>query len=433
VIDSLVIRDFYHHYTVDAHSFIAIENIHRLRQTQHDWERPFSAILEELEQPEILYLSLLFHDVGKGMPGDDHVTAGLEAAEGVFMRLGLAAEEADTVRFLIREHLQMSMNLLRRDIFDPETVRPFAEKVGSRERLQMLTLFTYADIRAVNPEALTPWKAESLFQFYMSAYNYMGRSVDEERFHATPQDEHIERIGRALPQPFSRQDLAAFLEGLPRRYVLAHTPDEIAAHFQMSRDLEPGGVRSRLQRRGPLYRLMLVTTDRPLLFAGICGTLAAWGMNIWKAEAFGNAAGIVVDTFHFADPNRTLELNPTELKRLEDNIADVLSGKIRLEDLMRGRAAAERLRSPKISVATEVRFDDSSSSHSTLLEIVTQDRPGLLYHLSSALAKTGCNIEVALIDTEGQRAVDAFYLTVQGRKLGREKEQQLREALLAES
>jgi len=439
VIDSLVIRDFYHHYTVDAHSFIAIENIHRLRQAQHDWERPFSAIFSELEQPELLFLSLLFHDVGKGMPCDDHVAGGLEAVEAVFQRLGLEADEADTVRFLIREHLQMSVNLLRRDIFDPETIRAFAEKVGSTERLKLLTLFTYADIRAVNPEALTPWKAESLFQFYVSTANYMSRSLDEERFHAAAQDEHIERILSVLSKsatrtdtrPETQQDLAIFLEGLPRRYVLAHTPEEIATHFQMAQEVKKSEVQSRLQKRGHWYRLILVTTDRPFLFAGISGALAAWGMNIWKAEAFGNAAGIVVDTFHFTDPHRTLELNPSELPRLEQNIAAVVTGKTPLEDLMRRRAASQALRPPKISVATEVRFDDSSSSHSTLLEIVTQDRPGLLYHLSSAFAHTGCNIEVALIDTEGQRAVDAFYLTVQGGKLTPEHQQKLRDALLS--
>src|SRR5213078_2259347 len=100
-----------------------------------------------------------------------------------------------TVRFLIREHLQMSMNLLRRDIFDPETIRSFAERVGSIERLKLLTLFTYADIRAVNPEALTPWKAESLFQFYVSTANYMSRSFDEERIHAEAHDaQFLERI-----------------------------------------------------------------------------------------------------------------------------------------------------------------------------------------------------------------------------------------------
>jgi len=436
VIDSLVMRDFYHHYTVDAHSFMTIENIHRLRQARHDWERPFAGIFSELEEPELLFLSLLFHDVGKGMPGDDHVVTGLQAVEQVFLRLGVEEDEADTVRFLIREHLQMSMNLLRRDIFDPETIRGFAEKVGSLEHLKLLTLFTYADIRAVNPEALTPWKAESLFQFYVSTASYMSRSLDEERFHAGAQDEHIERILKALAKSGARpeearQELGAFLEGLPRRYVLAHTPEEIAMHFQMARDLEKSDVQLRLSKRGHWYRLILVTTDRPLLFAGISGALAAWGMNIWKAEAFANGAGTVVDTFHFTDPNRTLELNPGERQRLEQNITAVVSGQTPLEDLLRGRAVTQAMRPPKITVATEVRFDDSSSSHSTLLEIVTQDRPGLLHRVSSALAQTGCNIEVALIDTEGQRAVDAFYLTVQGRKLSAEKQQELRDELLA--
>jgi [protein-PII] uridylyltransferase len=418
---------------------MTIENIHRLRRPQHDWERPFGGLFAELEEPELLFLSLLFHDVGKGMPGDDHVATGLQAIEGVFQRLGLEGDQADTVRFLIREHLQMSVNLLRRDIFDPETIRAFAEKVGSPERLKLLTLFTYADIRAVNPEALTPWKAESLFQFYVSTASYMSRTLDEERFHAAAQDEHIERILRALVKPplrtgiigETRTELTAFLEGLPRRYVLAHTPEEIAIHFRMARELVKSDVQLRLSKRGHWYRLILVTTDRPLLFAGISGALAAWGMSIWKAEAFANAAGTVVDTFHFTDPNRTLELNPGERQRLEQNITSVVSGGIALEDLLRGRAATQALRPPKISVATEVRFDDSSSSHSTLLEIVTQDRPGLLYRLSSALARTECNIEVALIDTEGQRAVDAFYLTVHGRKLDAEQQQKLRDALMA--
>lgn len=439
VIDSLVIRDFYHHYTVDAHSFMTIENIHRLRRPQHDWERPLAGVFAELEEPELLFLALLFHDVGKGMHGDDHVVTGLQALEQVLLRLGLEGDQADTVRFLVREHLQMSVNLLRRDIFDPETIRAFAEKVGSPEHLKLLTLFTYADIRAVNPEALTPWKAESLFQFYVSTANYMSRSLDEERFHAAAQDEHIDGILKALAssptrpgvRTETRAELTAFLEGLPRRYVLAHTPEEIAIHFQMACDLKKSDVQLRLSKRGHWYRLILVTTDRPLLFVGISGALAAWGMSIWKAEAFANAAGTVVDTFHFTDPNRTLELNPGERQLLEQSITSVVSSQISLDDLLRGRAAAQAARPPKISVATEARFDDASSSHSTLLEIVTQDRPGLLYRLSSALANTGCNIEVALIDTEGQRAVDSFYLTVHGRKLDAEQQQKLRDALRA--
>jgi len=432
-IDSLVIRDFYHQYTVDAHSFRAIENIHRLRQSKAEWEQPFARTFSELEQPELLFFSLLFHDVGKGMSLEDHPQGSLQAVENVFPRLGLRQEEADTIRFLIANHLEMSANLMRRDIFDPATVRAFAEKVGSPERLKLLCLFTYADIRAVNPDALTPWKAESLWQLYVSTANYMGRSLDEERFHAQSTDmQFVDRIMPLLRPPVTEAQLSTFLEGLPRRYVLAHTPEEIATHFRMSRQLNDNPVQSQIEIRGHLYVLTLLAIDRPFLFAGISGTLAAWGMNIWKAEAFANAAGIVVDTFYFTDGYKTLELNPPEADRLQKNIQEVLSGALSLETLMRGRSGSHSRRPPKVGVPTEIRFDDSSSSHSTLMEIITQDRAGLLYHLSAAVANTGCNIEVALIDTEGQRAVDAFYLTIGGAKLGPGVQEALRHALLSE-
>jgi [protein-PII] uridylyltransferase len=437
-IDSLVIRDFYHHYTVDAHSFRAIEHIHGLRHATSAWERPFAEMLIELEQPELLFLSLLFHDVGKGMPCEDHIVGSLQAVEMAFSRLGLKPADAETVRFLIRDHLAMSANLLRRDIFDTETIRAFAENVGTPERLKLLSLFTFADIRAVNPEALTPWKAESLWQLYVSTANFMGRSLDEQRIHAQTDDlRFVEQVMPFVAQAlFSdgaiREELSGFLEGLPRRYALAHSPEEVAIHFQMARNLAEDSVELRLEKRDAMYVLTLLATDRPMLFAGITGTLASWGMNIWKAEAFANAAGVVVDSFRFTDPHNTLELNPSETLRLEKNIVDVLSGSITLDMLMRGRANPDSARPPKVTVATEIHFDDSSSSHSTLMEIITQDRPGLLYRLSSTLARTGCNIEVALIDTEGERALDAFYLRVDGAKLTLARQQELRDALLSE-
>ena len=438
VIDALVIRDFYHHYTVDAHSFRAIENIHRLRDADREWERPFRELFTEVEQPELLFLSLLFHDVGKGMPCQDHIVGSLQAVEQVFPRLHLPPADADTVRFLIREHLAMSANLLRRDIFDPDTIRMFAEKVGTSERLKLLCLFTYADIRAVNPEALTPWKAESLWQLYVSTANYMGRSLDEERIHAQTADlQFVEHVLPLLPgTPVSaaelRAQLSVFLEGLPRRYALAHLPEEVATHFQMTRALDHNSAELRLEKRGTMYVITILALDRPLLFAGITGTLAGWGMNIWKAEAFANAAGVVVDTFHFTDPHSTLEMNPGEAARLQKNLGDVLSGLVPVEASMRGRTGLQATPPPKVNVRTEIHFDDSSSSHSTLMEIVTQDRPGLLYRLSSALAKIGCNIEVALIDTEGQRALDAFYLTINGGKLSPALQQELHDTLLSE-
>lgn len=433
VIDSLVVRDYYHHYTVDAHSFITIENLQQLREAKTDWEQKFAEILVELERPDLLFLALLFHDVGKGMAHDDHIEGSLQAIEEVFPRLGLKADEAETVRYLIANHLEMSANLLRRDIFDPQTIRNFSEKVGTPERLKMLCLFTYADIRAVNPEALTPWKAESLWQLYVSTENYLNRSLDEERLHGGEDDRQwVQQILPLVSDAADSEDLREFLNGLPRRYLLAHAPQEVALHFRMSRQLEDNPVELHLERQGHIYELTVLTPDRPFLFAGISGTLAAWGMNIWKAEAFANASGIIVDTFHFTDPHRTLELNPSEIERFKNGVIDVLCSAVSLETLLKARRNFRSPNMPKITVSTQIRFDDFCSSHSTLIEIITQDHPGLLYQITSVLAQYGCNLEVALIDTEGQRAIDVFYLTLDGAKLGASHQRKLRDLLLAQ-
>jgi [protein-PII] uridylyltransferase len=152
-------------------------------------------------------------------------------------------------------------------------------------------------------------------------------------------------------------------------------------------------------------------------------------MNIIKADAFANAAGILLDTFQFADLHRTLELNPSEIERFRRSLTDVVNGREPLEPLLKGRESASRARPPKVAIETQISFDDASSEHSTLLELMAQDRPGLLYDVGTTLARLRCNIEVALIDTEGQKVIDVFYLTEQGNKLSAEKQAQLREAL----
>jgi [protein-PII] uridylyltransferase len=254
--------------------------------------------------------------------------------------------------------------------------------------------------------------------------------VDDERLRITADSaEDLEKILAVLGAPTAAEDLRFFLEGFPRRYTVTHTPDQIAAHFEMARRLIREPIAVEINERNAHFDLTVVTADRPFLFASITGTLAAWGMSIVKADAFSNAAGMILDTFTFVDLHRTFELNPSEGDRFKQNLIDVLKGKLQLEKLLEGRARAEAAAQPKIEVATRVRFDTQSSSHSTLLELVAQDRPGLLFDVSSVLADQGCNIEIALIDTEGQRAIDVFYLTCRGAKLDSATQEAVGDAL----
>jgi [protein-PII] uridylyltransferase len=428
LIDSLVVRDFYHRFTVDEHSFLAIESLHRLKTSQSEWDKRYGGLLGELEDPELLYLALLLHDTGKGVANGNHVQTSLDIANQAMDRLDVDPKERAEVVFLIGNHLELSATL-RRDIFDPGTVAAFAEKMGTPERLKMLALLTYADIKAVNPEALTPWKAENVWQLYMAADNYLNRSADQ-RVHTEVNDEKLARLRSLAPVTGSK--FKAFLEGFPQRYLLVHTAEEVMRHMQMAEELGNDPVLVDLKRGRHWYDLTLVTKDRPFLFATLSGVLAAWGMNIVKANAFSNAAGVVVDTFHFTDRFRTLELNLSEWARFKNSVVSVMLGEADLEKMLRDRQRSEKGVIAKVKVETKIEFDDSSSATTTLVQVIAQDRPRLLHRIASCLSDQKCNIEIALIDTEGQMAIDTFYLTSRGGKLNPEHQKQVEKALVAE-
>jgi len=428
LIDSLVVRDFYHRFTVDEHSFLAIESLHRLKQSQSEWDKRYAELLGELEDPELLYLALLLHDTGKGIANGNHVESSLEIANRAMDRLDVDPKEREDVLFLIANHLELSATL-RRDIFDPATVASFAEKIGTPERLKMLCLLTYADIKAVNPEALTPWKAENVWQLYIAAENHLNRSADQ-RVHAGVNDEKLARLRSLAPVTGSK--FKGFLEGFPQRYLRVHAAEEVMRHMQMAEELGRDPVQVELKRGRHWYELTLVTGDRPFLFAKLAGVLAAWGMNIVKANAFSNQAGTVVDTLYFTDRFRTLELNLSEWDRFRRSVASVLLDEADLDKMLRDRQRSEKGAIAKVKVETKIEFDDSSSAMTTIVQVIAQDRPRLLHRIANCLSHQQCNIEIALIDTEGQMAIDTFYLTSAGKKLTADYRLKVEKALVDE-
>jgi [protein-PII] uridylyltransferase len=435
-IDALVIRDAYHRYTVDEHTFVVIDTLHALGRSapvegrageMASWAGRFGGVLRDLPHPELLYLAALMHDTGKGRSSDNHTRESLRMAESVLGRLELDPYECGLVLGTIRNHLEMSA-ALRRDVFDKETVQTFASKVQTPEALRMLALFTYADIWSVHPDALTPWKAENLWRLYVATADYLDRSVDEERVGASAESELVHRV--AALSPGKQEQVRAFLEGFPERYLRTRTPDQVRTHFQMAEKLAGDSVELDFRYSAGISEITLVTRDRELLFAGMAGALAAWGMNIVTADAFSNRQGLVVDSFRFTDNFRTLEMNASEHERLVENVRDVMLGKASIDKMLAGRRRGRR-RAVKVEVKARVDVDNQASSHSSLLQVVAQDTPGLLHALSRTIGEFGCNIEVALVDTEGEMAIDVFYVTRKGTKLDAVEEETLSRELLA--
>ena len=435
-IDALVIRDSYHRYTVDEHTFLTIDNVHGLRRPTHDYEQRLGTLLPELERLDLLLLALLLHDTGKARRTGDHTVQSVDMSESFLARLDFDPEERETVRKLIRMHLEMS-NAMRRDIFDPDNQRLLAEKVGSPQLLRALTLMTYADIKAVHPDALTPWKAENLWQLYMSTSNFMDRSVDEERYHADLDPTLLYRIGAMIRDTDLRGNrnkadaIRQFLEGLPQRYLQTRLPEQIRNHFLLTTRLDDHPVQLELRPHRQLLELTVIARDRSRLFADVAGALAAWGMNIVKADAFANDAGVIVDSFHFTDTFRTFELNPSEKDRFLANVQDVLMQRVSVEQLLASRRSSSRSGVAKVDTVPRLSFDSESSQHSTLLQVVAPDSPGLLRRIALVLHEHACNIEVALIDTEGETAIDVFYLTGDGHKLSDAMQHQLAQQMQA--
>src|SRR5260370_6614699 len=168
----------------------------------------------------------MLHDSGKGVPGGNHVELSLQLTDSCTERLDLDPADRETVWYLVASHLEMSA-AMRRDVFDPANVKSFAEKVGVPERLKMLCLLTFADIKAVNPEAMTPWKADNLWLLYIASANYLSRSADE-RVHTGDDGGSLAHLRSLAPVAGKRSTF--FLEGLPQRYLPVHAATDILAH-----------------------------------------------------------------------------------------------------------------------------------------------------------------------------------------------------------
>jgi [protein-PII] uridylyltransferase len=423
-----VVRDFYHKYTVDEHTLLTIRNLERLSTTSDPYRQRLRNVLNELAEPELLVLSLLLHDVGKWRD-DDHASESVRMAREVLDRLHLAAEQRDTVLFLIQHHLRMSLVAFRRDTEDPDIVKDFAAFIGTEVRLKMLCLLTLADVEAVSPETLTPWKEELLWRLYVDTYNHLTQRYGDERIERSQAG--VDELLAQCPPDLNPAEITRFLEGLPQRYLQLFPREAIYRHVRLARGIQPDEVHLSIERHdATVWTLAVATLDKPYLFSNICGVLSSFGMDIIRGHALTNPSGLVLDVFQFTDQERFLELNTDAQERLLQVLQDVVGGREEVARRLRGRehgalAVRSGARFPAV-----VRADNEASSNYTILDIVATNALGLLYRISRVISRHGCDVDLVLIATEGEKAIDVFHITKGGSKLTEAEQQELTADLL---
>ena len=408
-----VTRDFYHKYTVDEHTLLTIRGLESLWHPPSASRARFGSILNEVHAPELLTLALLYHDVGKWRDGE-HVAESVRLARPMLSRLQLPDHDRQVVEFLIEHHIAMSRVVFRRDFTDPETVAQFAALVGNEELLKKLCLMTLVDIDSVGPGTLTPWKEDLLWRLYVDAYNHLTLGYADELIQKDQADRAAVMAER--PADISELELARFLRGLPRRYLSVFGLSTIYQHVRLARGLLPGEVHASLEKRDDIWELTVAALDKPYLFSNIAGVLSHFGMNIHRGQAMTTPDHLVLDIFEFSDDEGFLRQNAAAREEISKVLKGAVAGTVDVAALLKGRRQSLLHRRRRV-VGTHVNLDSEHSQKYTVLEIVTDDAPGLLHRVSRVVSEHGCDVDLVLIATEGNKAVDVLHVTNAGRKL----------------
>ncbi len=400
--------NMYHHYTVDEHTIQCIGNLHDIERGALQEELPIaSSILERGVSRPILYVALLLHDIGKGR-ARPHSEVGAEIAEKLCPRLGLAADETETVAWLVRNHLVMSDFAQKRDLADARTVRDFANIVASPSRLRLLTVLTVCDIRGVGPGVWNNWKAMLLRDLFRQAMDYLTGDTDSQ---SRPEriDEAKADFAAALPD-WSAEDITVEQGRHYASFWLGLGTDEHVTLVRLARDISSDRPAVQIDQdpSRDATRACFAMPDHPGLFARIAGAVALSGADVRDARTYTTSDGVATCVFWIQDKDGH-PFEDSRLPRLRRMIARTLSGEVVAREAFAERDRVKK-REQAFIVPTEITFDSDGSEIYTMITVDTRDRPGLLYDLARSLTAAHMRISSAIIATYGEQAVDTFYV-----------------------
>ena len=405
-------HDLFHVYTVDQHILMVLRNMRRFFIVEHAHEYPFcSQLASGWDKPWILYVAALFHDIAKGR-GGDHSKLGAAEVRRFCRQHAIERPDASLIEFIVNEHLTMSRVAQKSDLSDPDVIMAFAQRVGTERRLTALYLLTVADIRGTSPKVWNAWKGKLLEDLYRLTLRALGgRAPDPDaEVEAHKREALILLALHALPFEAHK----ALWDTLDVGYFMRHEAADIAWHTrQLSRHMGSGKsiVRARQSPVGEGLQVLVYTPDQRDLFARICGYFDQGGFSILDARVHTANNGYALDTFQVttsALPEHYRELT----SMVESELARAIAQTGPLPPPSRGRVS-RRVKSFPIAPRVTLRPDEKAQRW--LLNISASDRMGLLYCVARILAKHDINLQLAKVNTLGERVDDTFL--IQGAQL----------------
>lgn len=402
-------HDLFHVYTVDEHILNVLANLRRFAKPELKHEFPLcSQIFAEFDSPHLLYLAALFHDIAKGRGGDHSALGTIDAFN--FCKLHhLPKADCALVSWLVEAHLKMSSIAQKTDLSDPSIIESFADFVENKRRLNALYLLTVADIRGTSPVVWNAWKARLLENLYSAT----SRALSHPTFHAK---QTIQRRIKEASEKLSRFGLSnhtyeQLWEQFGEHYFVRHESDEIAWHSRLLTPhlySENPIVRARLSPYGDGIQVMIYIQDKNDLFARICNFFDRMGYGIVEAKIFTTKHDYALNSFIVLDQSGKSVSYSGLLKFIELELANQLDDQYQLESPLKGRVSRQVKHMP-IQAQITITKEAENSNHK--LDIIANDRPGLLATLAQQFLKHNIKLHNAKINTLGNRAEDTFLIS----------------------
>ena len=403
----------YHKYTVDQHSLLAVGQAEALGKGNGLVGR----VYREIKRKDLLHLAVLLHDVGKGQE-EDHSLIGERIALDVADLLGLSEHETQILVFLVRQHLVMSNTAFRRDSADEKVVLRFARQVGTPEALKMLLVLTAADISAVGPGVMTPWKDTLLGDLFIKTHKELtGGGESDPAYEGGARAREIRKAALArLDQRYPSAWLTRQLEAWPDHYLTALPVERLVTHLEWLAKLTDAPVLVDVQFNQALgtsdYTVYTRDSLTPGIFSKIAGVLAAKGVQILDAQILTLADGVVVDVFRVTDPDCPEDIRDRRFVEISGAVVGVLEARYSVEKLLQEATRFGQARQGvPLHEPTVVQVDNETSDRYTIIDVFADDRQGLLYVITRAMFNLGLSIHAARISTKLDQAVDVFYVT----------------------